>query len=98
MKQSVPYSGRKRTSEKISVDSIQHQPPQQILKLGLVKTMELELSEIKESIIMYLEPKDHALPNASQGTQATRMNDTLRSSQVVLVHEGPKHPRNSSAL
>ena len=29
--------GRKRTSEKMSVDSIQHQPPQLTLKLGLVR-------------------------------------------------------------
>ena len=28
IKPSVPCSGRKRTSEKMSVDSIQHQPPQ----------------------------------------------------------------------
>ena len=37
IKASVPCSGRKNTSEKMSVDSIQHQPPQLTLKLSLVR-------------------------------------------------------------
>ena len=37
IKPSVLCSGRKRTSEKMSVDSIQHQPPQLKLKLSLVR-------------------------------------------------------------
>ena len=37
MKTSVSCSGQKRTSEKMFVDSIQHQPPQLTLKLSLVR-------------------------------------------------------------
>ena len=39
IKPSVLCSGRKRMSEKMSVDSIQNQPPQQTLKLSPVRLL-----------------------------------------------------------
>ena len=41
---SVPCSGRKRASEKMSADSIQHQPPQLTLKLSLEQIRQAQLS------------------------------------------------------